>query len=1014
MKCPRCHKKIKKGSSVCDQCGASVPESASAEKCSCGATLRKGAAFCNQCGKSAKPPHPWRKVVAILLTATILFGAVGVLGWQLGWFSWIGGSGAATEEPFEPKSVASASLRSDVQVFGEDDTNAIENAVISSTQEGDRLTLEMSSGSPLASLTSGDVFVLKGFTDSAFGETYFGKVAYISNYGDTVYVTIQTPSVYEVFDDMDMDILQSLDYSTLSDFEAVDGVTVCAPDAVLQAEENGMGIEQLSSGGYDPVDETADSNGIGLTLEIDLLKLLEEFGKSDSDTSSFYETSETEAKFVTVYYTDTGVCYHTDDCRYLHSSKNETTLDKAAGMGLRPCTVCKPYYINDEEHKFASIDKELKLTGSVKLTDLSFGVVGKNGKKWEFEQGFEDLSVQTGGTLKANVKLEGNCSLKFEGETTSLTVKGLLDKPFLTIEGLKEKMLPFAYCTWNGATFQITDVPDDDDPWNAPVSIGVLFYTDLYGNISFGLEFNCEYTKPITKSFDIYKDGKFLGIGAEKDVVSENAEDDPAKKLTWGIKAEIAADVTFEALGASVMLYVGNVNLLELNVATLAANVKGAVGFDSAKLDNDTYGFYAEGDARIYLEMFKLKMKASVEGFGGILDLEADCTLGPLINLNIWQLNKQTERDIVLVLDASGSMQGTPIQEARNAAINFINTVMDSKEDVSVGIVTYANSASIHSPLTCNKDTLLQAVDQIYASGGTNIDEGLSRAEEMLNARDAKKKSIVLLSDGLPNDGRVGESLIEYSNTIKDQDVYIYTLGFFTALSGSDKVEAQSLMKALATEGMHYEVSTADDLVFFFGDLADQISGQKYIYIRIACPVDVTVKYDGERLCSKESKLNTRTEFGTLTFEENEDEDADEDSDNRIKILRLKEGAEYEILIEGNGRGRMNYTIGFMDEEGEYSDMREFRNIKITKRTEISTVASRSESTYLYVDEDGDGKRDLTYKAAVDSRAQLVEESNVAIILIVIAVVAVTVGGTGTLIILRVRKNKRKKSGIRP
>src|SRR5699024_10707814 len=115
----------------------------------------------------------------------------------------------------------------------------------------------------------------------------------------------------------------------------------------------------------------------------------------------------------------------------------------------------------------------------------------------------------------------------------------------------------------------------------------------------------------------------------------------------------------------------------------------------------------------------------------------------------------------------------------------------------------------------------------------------------------AKKKIIVLMSDGEPNEGKEGEELIAYADAIKSDDVLIYTLGFFENITG-DKAYAQSMMERLASDGCHYEVASAEDLVFFFEDMADQINGQKYIYIRIACPVDVTVTYNGETLCSAE------------------------------------------------------------------------------------------------------------------------------------------------------------------
>lgn len=338
---------------------------------------------------------------------------------------------------------------------------------------------------------------------------------------------------------------------------------------------------------------------------------------------------------------------------------------------------------------------------------------------------------------------------------------------------------------------------------------------------------------------------------------------------------------------------------------------------------------------------------------------------------NVATEKRQTsgERDIVLTLDISGSMSGTPMDETKKASINFVNTIL--MEDASIGCVAYDDYAYIGSDFSMNAESLENVVNGLDSGGGTNIEAGLQKADEMLDYSSAKKKFIILMSDGEPNSGKEGAELIEYANTLKDKGVYIYTIGFFEYLGG-EKSAAQSLMEAIASDGCHYEVSSAEELVFFFEDIADQIDGQKYVYVRIACPVDVTVSYDGETLCSSENALNTRTGFGTLTFEENVEE-ASEGSDNRVKILRLKDGADYKIQIEGNGNGYMNYTIGFMDEEGEYSDLRKFNHIKIKRRTVIDTVTDADKDTVLNVDEDGDGRYDLRYKAESNGRGKLID-----------------------------------------
>lgn len=359
------------------------------------------------------------------------------------------------------------------------------------------------------------------------------------------------------------------------------------------------------------------------------------------------------------------------------------------------------------------------------------------------------------------------------------------------------------------------------------------------------------------------------------------------------------------------------------------------------------------------------------------------------------------ERDIVVVLDTSGSMSGKPIEETKTAASKFVDTVLE--QDASIGIVTYDNSASMLSDFSVDGQSLKSAANNISDGGGTNIESGLAKAKEMLATSSAKKKIIVLMSDGEPNDGKVGDELISYADSIRADGTYIYTLGFFENM-GSGKSDAQILMEKIASEGCHYEVANADDLKFFFGDIADQINGQKYIYVRIACPVDVKVTSNGETLRSDGDNPNERTSFGSLTFEENKNE-SESGSDNRIKILRLKDGTDYDVQIEGNGSGKMNYTIGFMDESGEYSDMRKFSNLEISPKTQIDTVASNTSSTTLNVDSDGDGKYDLKYKAKANSAGEIVDYSYIRYIIYIIGILIILL-----IFYIQIKKWERKSA----
>lgn len=424
--------------------------------------------------------------------------------------------------------------------------------------------------------------------------------------------------------------------------------------------------------------------------------------------------------------------------------------------------------------------------------------------------------------------------------------------------------------------------------------------------------------------------------------------------------------------------------------------------YTSINLDRLAQLFYCS-ILTLYTDMgfkeYRLLMERWAEVLGYTQE-ERDCISAAFDEVGIESI-KKTDREVILVLDTSGSMAGDPINQTKSSALSFAETVFE--EDAKVAVVTYSSGAGVSVPLSQNQTKVSNAINSIGSGGGTNIEAGLSTAYSMLKDSSAKNRIIVLMSDGLPNSGKTGESLVAYADEIKSSGISIYAMGFFSAISGS-KAAAQSLMERIGSSGYHYESSDADSLNYLFGDIADQINGQKYIYIRAACPIDIEVTYNGETLSSKEDSLNMRTDFGTLTFEDAEnDEDGGETT---VKVLRLKEGTDYDIKIIGTGRGKMDYTIGFMDENGEYSDLRKFRNIKITRKTEIDTVASNTDKTVLNVDEDGDGRYDLKYKAGSNERGELVDYSWMLYIAIgAAALIAILI------IWIKIKKRKVKNNG---
>lgn len=374
-------------------------------------------------------------------------------------------------------------------------------------------------------------------------------------------------------------------------------------------------------------------------------------------------------------------------------------------------------------------------------------------------------------------------------------------------------------------------------------------------------------------------------------------------------------------------------------------------------------------------------------------------------------------RDIVLVLDHSGSMSGNPLEQTKIAANNFVDTVIDNSR---VALVTYDDTSTIVSNLTNDADQLRSDIDGTYTGGSTNIYAGLESADQILSGSQSRKRIIVLMSDGLPNEGPTDENghqgpIISYAEQLKNKGYYIYTLGFFSSISPGKLAGAQNLMQQIASPGLHYEVENAEDLRFGFDDIANQIDGNRFVYIRIECPVYVTVTCNDQVLSSKPENENTRTDFGTLSYEKitTLDEEGNEIEDE-AKILRLKMDTDYDIDIEGYDEGSMNYSISYPDDNGEYNDVRSFNNIAVNSSMRAKSNTKEGTTTQLKVDDDGDGNFDHTYKnTANGTMKEEKPEKDYTLLYIAILIFLVLLLFLLVSIYAAIRKYKKKKARLK-
>uniref|UniRef100_UPI00358FC77A inter alpha-trypsin inhibitor, heavy chain 4-like isoform X44 n=1 Tax=Myxine glutinosa TaxID=7769 RepID=UPI00358FC77A len=142
-------------------------------------------------------------------------------------------------------------------------------------------------------------------------------------------------------------------------------------------------------------------------------------------------------------------------------------------------------------------------------------------------------------------------------------------------------------------------------------------------------------------------------------------------------------------------------------------------------------------------------------------------------------------KNIVFVIDVSGSMSGTKIKQTRNA---MLQTLGDLKENDYFNILTFSGrvdawkNEGLISAKKENIDRAKQFVRLMKAQGSTNINSAILTAVEHLKSHQSNVVSaslIVLLTDGDPTEGETNtDKIMENSIKAIDGKYSLFCLGF--------------------------------------------------------------------------------------------------------------------------------------------------------------------------------------------------------------------------------------------
>lgn len=157
-----------------------------------------------------------------------------------------------------------------------------------------------------------------------------------------------------------------------------------------------------------------------------------------------------------------------------------------------------------------------------------------------------------------------------------------------------------------------------------------------------------------------------------------------------------------------------------------------------------------------------------------------------IVSPNVEQENTVIAKELVFVLDTSGSMSGKKIIQAKEALSFVLENLNPEDRFAVVSFSDYprAQSSELVSVSAASRDQAISWVGTLNASGGTNIHEALSTALSLFEQND-RPHYVIFLTDGQPTVGQTD------------------ALSIITDASQANKVQAR-----IFSFGVGYDVNT--------------------------------------------------------------------------------------------------------------------------------------------------------------------------------------------------------------
>jgi len=179
--------------------------------------------------------------------------------------------------------------------------------------------------------------------------------------------------------------------------------------------------------------------------------------------------------------------------------------------------------------------------------------------------------------------------------------------------------------------------------------------------------------------------------------------------------------------------------------------------------------------------------------------------------------------DVLLVVDTSGSMQGTPLEQAKAAAKRFVDGLGPRDR---VAALTFGDTVTTVQDFTANAETVTAVLEGLEATGNTALYQATADSARMAVASASARKAIIFLSDGLDNGGK---SRISRDDSLSAAAI----LGVPTFVIGlGDQADRSYLLElAEVTGGRFLEAPSPEGLAQLYENIGNFLRAQYVVSV---------------------------------------------------------------------------------------------------------------------------------------------------------------------------------------